>query len=182
MKTILTLLLIVASVTIKAQSLETNSAYPTGYLNTAYFSEGNTIRSIDGVLYMVYDDIPTALLRYPAKKTDKEFEVPSTVMRICSNAFQGTVYLKTLKLHNTVTYGKFTSIVISETAFNDSSIENFIVLEDDEVAAAKPSEGLTDYIRKEYARYDVNGNKVTEDTKGIQIVTYDDNTSEKIKK
>lgn len=177
-------LLIMMAVTLlgfmaNAQKLETVTEYYTNHLTTNNYDRSNTLKSIDGVLYFIYDNIPVALVRYPAMKSDEEFEIPSTVRRICNNAFQGTKFLKTLKMHNVVTEGAFVCMTIGENAFNDSSIENFVVIENDmandvSIQTAKiDSMGQTDI-----ARYDLNGIKVDENTEGLQIVVYDDNTSQ----
>ena len=163
-----------------AQKLESGSEFYTGYLTTSNFDQDNTIKSIDGVLYMIYEDIPIALVRYPAMNTASEYEVPSTVRRICNNAFQGTKYLKTLKLHNRVTEGTYVSLMIGEKAFNDSSIENFVVIENDQKAATHVIEKATTK-RKEVARHDLSGQKVVNtNTEGVQIVSYDDKTAKKV--
>lgn len=164
-----------------AQKLETNTEFYTGYLTTTNFDRNNTIKSIEGVLYFIYDNIPIALVKYPAMKTDEEFEIPSTVRRICNNAFQGTKFLKTLKIHNTVTEGAYVNLAIGEDAFNDSSIENFIVIENDVNNEASYNVPKIESIAKtDVARYDLNGRKVDENTEGIQIVVYDDNTAQTI--
>ena len=120
------ILVLLLSSSVHAQKLESGSDFYTGYLITTGYDKHNTIRSIDGVLYMIYDDIPIALVRYPAMNTRTEYEIPSTVRRICNNAFQGTKFLKTLKIHNKVTEGGYVSLAIGEDAFNDCSIENFL--------------------------------------------------------
>jgi len=177
MKVLLFFLLLAVSATAKAQTLETTQNYPTGYMETGYYDKENTIKTIDGVLYMLYEGIPIVLVRYPAMNPREEYEIPSTVRRINNNAFQGTKFLKTLKMHNTVTYNRNVKLTIGETAFNDSSIENFVVIENDETAATirdtpqSPS-------RTEVARYDLAGRKVGTDFKGVQIVTYSDNTAQ----
>ena len=99
MKKLSTILMLMLALSAEAQTLETQADFPTGYIATSYFTASNTIKSIDGVLYMIYDDIPIALVRYPAMNPREEFEVPSSVRRICNNAFQGTKYLKTLRIH-----------------------------------------------------------------------------------
>lgn len=166
-----------------AQKLESTTDYYTGYLSTNNFDQANTIKSIDGVLYFIFDDIPVALLRYPAMKTDEEYEIPATVRRICNNAFQGTVFLKTLKIHNRITEGMYVNLTIGENAFNDSSIENFIVIENNTSAnedGAFQDSKSNPKNRTEIARYDISGRRVNEDTEGVQIVVYDDNDAEKI--
>ncbi len=161
-----------------AQKLEGNSEFYTGYMSTTNYDRANTIKSIDGVLYFIYDDIPVALLRYPAMKPQEEFEIPSTVRRICNNAFQGTKFLKTVKMHNKVTEGAYVGLTIGENAFNDSSIENFIVIENDEnqtnVAMFEPT------AKKDVARYDLSGRKAEKEQEGFQIIVYDDNTTKKV--
>ncbi|MCK8620793.1 leucine-rich repeat domain-containing protein [Prevotella sp. E13-27] len=178
MRKLLFFLLLAVATTAKAQSLETTQNYTTGYMETGYFDKDNTIKTIDGVLYMLYDGVPIVLVRYPAMNPREEFEVPSTVRRINNNAFQGTKYLKTLKFHNTVTYNRNVKLTIGETAFNDSSIENFVVIENDESAATTVRESHQSLSPKEVARYDLSGRKVDADFKGIQIVTYSDNTAQ----
>jgi hypothetical protein len=181
MKKILLLVMMTTALTVNAQSLETSSNYPTGYITASYYSSSNTIKSIDGVLYMIYDDVPVALVKYPAMNEREEFEVPATVYRICNNAFQGTRYLKTLKLHNTVTFGNFITLVIGESAFNDSSIENFVVIENDGTTV-----GINGHMpapsANEVGRYDVAGRPVSPSANGVQIITYDDHSSKKVVK
>ena len=169
------------ALSVKAQTLETLSNYPTGYITTSYYSSSNTIKSIDGVLYMIYDNVPVALVKYPAMNEREEYEVPATVYRICNNAFQGTRYLKTLKLHSTVSFGNFITLVIGESAFNDSSIENFVVIENDgsTVGMNGPSPTLP---AQKVARYDVTGRSVSPSASGVQIITYDDHTAKKVVK
>ena len=169
-------LLFVVSTQANAQTLETISNYPTGYMETAYFDKSNTIKSIDGVLYMLYEDIPVVLIKYPPMSPREEYEIPSTIRRINNNAFQGTKYLKTLKLHNTVTYNRSIKLAIGETAFNDCSIENFIVIENDDPSLTTVNEKEV-APRSEIGRYDLLGRQVSSDFKGIQIITYSDKTS-----
>lgn len=172
-------LLMVITIGAKAQTLETTDKFPTGHITTSYYSEANTIKTIDGVLYMIYNDMPVALVKYPPMNTREEFEVPSTVRRICANAFQGTKFLKTLKLHSTVDGGKFLQLTIAETAFVDSSIENFVVIEND-VAVIDGTTSATRSERREVARYDLSGLPTDTANGGIQIVQFDDNTSRKV--
>ena len=164
-----------------AQKLESGSDFYTGYLTTTNFDKANTIKSIDGVLYMIYEDVPIALVRYPAMNTRTEYEIPSTVRRICNNAFQGTKFLKTLKLHNQVTEGSYVSLAIGEGAFNDSSIENFVVVENDQSSLSPVKEQKT-AERKAVARYDLSGRRAGENAGGVQIVRYNDQTAEKVVK
>lgn len=161
-----------------AQNLEGNSEFYTGYMSTTNFDQDNTIKSIDGVLYFIYEDVPVALIRYPAMKPQEVFEVPATVRRICNNAFQGTKFLKTVKIHNRVTEGAYVNLTIGESAFNDSSIENFIVIENNESKVAQEIPQAPE--KKDVARYDLSGRKVDEVQDGFQIVVYDDNTSKKV--
>lgn len=157
--------LLVSIASANAQKLETSADYPTGYITTSYYSEGNTIKSIDGVLYMVYGDVPVALVKYPAMNEREVYEVPSTVRRICNNAFQGTRYLKTLRLHSVVTGGNFLQLNIGETAFNDSSIENFEVISNNHptalneptLPAAAPAATGAGTGAADLARYDLAG-------------------------
>ena len=179
MKKLSTILMLMLALSAEAQTLETQADFPTGYIATSYFTASNTIKSIDGVLYMIYDDIPIALVRYPAMNPREEFEVPSSVRRICNNAFQGTKYLKTLRIHNEVSDGRNLHLLIGESAFNDSSIENFEVIENHEQAATH-SKPATAAPREETARYNVAGCKVSDQTKGLQIVSYSDHTAQKV--
>lgn len=178
----LTLTLLVTTMAASAQSLETVEQSPTGYMTTCYYTQGNTIKTIDGVLYMVYADVPMVLLRYPAMNPREEFEVPSTVRRIANNAFQGTRYLRTLRLHSTVSYGLFSQLTVGESAFNDSSIENFEVIEDNVTSGTevRPETPLTPPT--EVARYDLAGRPVVQEQGGVQIITYDDHTARKVLK
>lgn len=177
MKQFFIIMLLAISATANAQSLETSNAFPTGYMETSYFDAANTVKSIDGVLYMLYDDIPIVLVKYPPMNPREEYEIPSTVRRINNNAFQGTRYLKTLKMHNTVTYNRNVKLAIGETAFNDSSIENFVVIENDEPVASALNEPDA-AARTETGRYDLSGRAVGNSFKGVQIVTYSDNTAQ----
>ena len=176
MRQLFIIMLLAISATASAQSLETSTAFPTGYMETSYFDEANTVKSIDGVLYMLYDDIPIVLVKYPPMNPREEYEIPSTVRRINNNAFQGTRYLKTLKMHNTVTYNRYVKLAIGETAFNDSSIENFVVIENDEPVTSALNEQHA-VSRTETGRYDLSGRTVGNSFKGVQIVTYSDNTA-----
>ena len=183
MKRLLTILaLLMLTTAVGAQTLEkTNGDFPTGYFESSYFNSGNTIKSIDGVLYMVYADTPMVLLRYPAANPRTEFEVPKTVRRIANNAFQGTRYLKTLKMHDEVSFGNHIYIVIGETAFNDSSIENFVVIENNETSATGVAPQRPDVDdRREVARYDLSGRPATDHSTGVQIVRYDDGSASKV--
>ncbi len=117
---------------------------------------------------------------YPPMNPREEFEVPATVRRICNNAFQGTRFLKTLKIHNVVTQGYYASLSIGEKAFNDSSIENFVVIGNDgDVATSAPASDAGT-LRKEVARYDTAGRKTTRQQKGVQVVVYDDKSAKKV--
>lgn len=180
MRKILFLVMMATTLTASAQQLESFTDHPTGYITTSYYSSSNTMKTIDGVLYMIYDNVPVVLVRYPAMNEREEYEVPSSVRRICHNAFQGTQYLKTLKIHSTVTYGNFVSMTIADTAFNDSSIENFVVIENDATSAAGMPEAPTPHT--ETGRYDVAGRATTPSAKGVQIVTYNDHSAQKVVK
>jgi len=179
MRQLFIIMLLATAATANAQSLETSTAFPTGYMETSYFDEANTVKSIDGVLYMLYDDIPIVLVKYPPMNPREEYEIPSTVRRINNNAFQGTKYLKTLKMHNTVTYNRNVKLAIGETAFNDSSIENFVVIENDAPVNAAHNEQYAQ-PRTETGRYDLTGRTVDDSHKGVQIVTYSDKTAQKV--
>ncbi len=179
MKNLFILIFLTISSVSFAQSLETSENFTTGYMETSYFDKANTIKSIDGVLYMLYEDTPIVLVKYPPMKTNEEYEIPSTVRRINNNAFQGTKFLKTLKMHNTVSYNRNIKLVIGETAFNDCSIENFVVIENNDTSVSTLNKRQT-LPRKEIDRYDLAGRKVTKDYKGIQIVTYSDNTAQMV--
>lgn len=186
MKKLLSILLFLIATIASAQSQETFTDYPSGYAVTSYYMQGNTIKSIDGVLYMVYDNIPVVLVKYPAMNPRETFEIPSTVRRIMNNAFQGTKYLRTLKMHSTVTFGKFIQLAIGESAFNDASIENFVVIEDNQTTTAMAPSVSPDTPSSASSspqvtgRYDMAGRPATDQTKGVQIVTYDDNTAKKV--
>lgn len=164
-----------------SQTLETSEKFPTGYITVSHFSESNTIKSIDGVLYMLVNDTPMTLLKYPPMNPREEFEVPSTVRRICANAFQGTKYLKTLKLHNYVSSGTYLQLTIADNAFVDSSIENFVVIENDVTALHEETPVAKPVSREVVGRYDLAGRRVDAHTDGIQIVQYDDHSSVKVK-
>lgn len=164
MRQLFIIMLLATAATANAQSLETSTAFPTGYMETSYFDEANTVKSIDGVLYMLYDDIPIVLVKYPPMNPREEYEIPSTVRRINNNAFQGTKYLKTLKMHNTVTYNRNVKLAIGETAFNDSSIENFVVIENDAPVNAAHNEQYA-LPRTETGRYDLTGRTVDDSHK-----------------
>lgn len=166
-------------VTASAQKLETESNFPTGYMETNYFSASNTIKSIDGVLYMLFEDVPIVLVRYPAMNEREEFEVPPTVRRINNNAFQGTKFLKTLKIHNTVTYGNFIKLLIGDSAFNDSSIENFVVIENDGISSVN-TRNETVSPSKIIGRYDLSGRAVDEKDGDIQIVIDENHVAQKV--
>lgn len=175
------LLFALAALCGRAQSLEATANHPTGYLVPNYCNGSNTIKSIDGVLYMVVNDVPVVLVRYPADNPRTSYEVPATVWRIANNAFQGAKHLKTLKLHNEVAGRDYMSLLIGETAFNDAAIENFIVLENDDVTASIGLTPETDAAsRREVARYDVQGRPVESADDGVQIVRYADGTAEKV--
>lgn len=118
-----------------AQVLETTKTdYPTGYVNSSVNAEGYTIGVEDGVLYFVDYGMPIVLVKYPPMKADEEFTVPATVKRIMNGAFDGVRNLRTLKLHSTVSalYPNMNSqgltLSIGETAFANSSIENFEIV------------------------------------------------------
>ena len=172
-------MMLMLTISAGAQTLETQTNFTTGYISTSYFTAENTIKSIDGVLYMIYNDSPVALVKYPAMNPREEFEVPSTVRRICNNAFQGTKFLKTLKMHSTVTGGYNLHLLIGENAFNDSSIENFEVIENNEDTASK-ARPATATPRQETARYDLAGRKTTEHVRGIQIVARGEDAPRKV--
>lgn len=177
-KSMLAAVLLVTALAARGQRLENSTDYTTGYIVTSGYDESNTIRAIDGVLYMIYDDLPMVLVKYPPMKQDETFEVPSSVRRICNNAFQGTKYLKTLRLHSTVTDGRFLNLTIGERAFDDSSIEAFEVVESSSAAPTGVAKSAS-ADRKEVGRYDAAGRKVGEGSNGVHIVVYDDHTSKK---
>lgn len=166
-------------ITATAQKLETVTEFPTGYMETNYYSEQNTIKSIDGVLYMLYEDVPIVLVRYPAMNEREEFEIPSTVRRISNNAFQGTKYLKTLKIHNTVTYGRFIKLTIGESAFNDSSIENFVVIDSSDETPVSNSKKMMPKGNV-VGRYDLSGRPVNEKEGNIQVIVDENHNVQKV--
>lgn len=163
-----------------AQRVETTEGYGTGYLETSSYTIVNTIKTIDGVLFMLYDNAPSVLLRYPPESMRTEYEVPSTVRRIANNAFQGTKHLKTLKLHNTCTFASFVKLVIGETAFNDSSIEEFEVIENSTSAHKEVPQDMTGGEGAESGRYNISGQKVERAERGVQVVTYTNGTAKKV--
>ena len=179
MKRLSIALMLMLTVSAEAQTLETQTDFTTGYISTSYFTESNTIKSIDGVLYMIYENSPIALVKYPAMNPREEFEVPSTVKRICKNAFQGPKFLKTLKIHSTVSGGYNLHLLIGENAFNDSSIENFEVIENHEETASNVRPTTTT-PRQETTRYDLAGRQTTEHAHGIQIVARGEETPRKV--
>lgn len=179
-KTVFFLALLVMPFVATAQKIETNSEFPTGYLTTSNYDESNTIKSIDGVLYMILDDIPIALIKYPPLDRREEYEIPATVRRICNNAFQGTKYLKTLKFHNVITEGRYISLTIGESAFNDSSIESFVVIENDQNTLSQAPPAVESSQRNEVGRYNTLGYRTDEKNEGMQIVVYDNKTTKKI--
>ena len=180
-KMILIAMAVAIGTAVQAQTLESSSDFPTGYLVTNYYDRSNTIQSIDGVLYLISDNIPIVLVKYPPMNPREEFEVPSSVRRISNNAFQGTKFLKTLKIHNTVSDGRFLKLVIGESAFNDSSIENFEVIENNEETVSHISKNTTE-DRTEEGRYDLSGRKVEAADDGVQIVVHNDKTAKKVLK
>ena len=64
-------------------------------------SENKNFKAIDGVLY---SKDGTKLVYYPSEKTDENYIAPSTVTRICKNAFFGNPYIKNITLSENVNF------------------------------------------------------------------------------
>ncbi len=57
--------------------------------------------SVDGVLF---NKKQTELIQYPSKKTDTNYTVPSTVTKICEDAFVGCIYLQSIEVKQNSNY------------------------------------------------------------------------------
>ncbi len=164
----------------KAQ-IETNSEYPTGYL-TGFYSSRSPFQDIDGVLYSVYKYGPSdytvnegwTLIKYPASRTATTFTVDPRCQRIAKGAFEGARFLKTIIIPASVSY-------IGDNAFDGcTSLENiFYGNAPDAIPPIEASDG-DHHDRKEMARYNLQGIRCTPSEKGIQIVVYDDYTTQTI--
>lgn len=112
--------------------------------------------AIDGVLYIGGYSGPTVLVRYPCEKTNSTFEIPSTVEFVAPHAFKGNKHLKSIIFPSNFSteYGKG-YLEISTSAFNDTSIEEFITKgESSFVSNAKVNK------KNEDTKYNLQGMKI----------------------
>lgn len=140
-------------------NLETDSAFPTGYIKaTSPYYYGTQ----DGVLYVFSGRDPFILVRYPEADTRQSFTIPNTVSRISRGAFKGCKNLEELIIPTSVFY-------IGDNAFDDSAITSFVVSGNDFGAVNAPvreSSGQNQY-------YDLSGKAISQPEEGISIVVSD---------
>ena len=160
-----------------AQYTVTNNGTGEGYMGITYMGY---YHSEDGVLFATFDDRYTSgsprcetLVKFPQSKQQTAYTVPDGVYCIARGAFQGNQYLEEIRIPSTVYY-------IGDDAFRDcANLKKIVTYETTTSAKAAetmPKEGE----RREVARYDLQGLPVKADAKGIQIVVYDDYTTETV--
>lgn len=107
MKKFLILLFLMAiGTSVYAQSLETSSNTNLGYIVSAYKGDKNTLYSEDGVLFVGSKSGSKYyfLVKYPASKQATSFTIPAGTGRICRGAFQGNKFLQTIRIPSSVLY------------------------------------------------------------------------------
>lgn len=177
-KTILTLLLtIVWALGASAQYTVTNNGTGEGYMGITF---QGYYHSEDGVLFATFDDRYSSgsprcetLVKFPQSKEMKSYTVPDGVYCIARGAFQGNQYLEEIRLPSTVYY-------VGDDAFRDcANLKRIVTYE--ATTHAKPAEMAPgEGERREVARYDLQGLPVKAGARGIQIVVYNDYTTETV--
>ena len=180
-KILLIILLSFAGHEMAMAQLETQEAYPTGYV-TGFYSIRSPFQDIDGVLYSVYkygggnhtyDDCWT-LVKYPSNKTASTYIVDSRCQRIAKGAFEGARFLKTIIIPSSVSY-------IGDNAFEGcTSLENIYYGDTTNNVQASPSDNNDSKEPIEVARYNLQGIRCSPSEKGVQIVVYSDYTTKTI--
>lgn len=175
-KTILSLLLMtVATMHTDAQVVETNSAYPTGYiaLNRA---ETKPMTIEGGALYVGY-----ALVKVERTAEPQTFTVPNWVVRICPGAFSDA-NIETLRLPAswTETALRESPVFISPQAFDHSNIQKFEIYNDNTTSAISSARTSAKSGRTEI--YDTAGRLLSHRTSGVNIVRQQDGSVVKVAK
>lgn len=170
-KILLLAAMIMTTVTMSAQSLETNSEFATGYMKIEPMM-GEHLESIDGVLFMT-NGYNSTLLRFPPNSSVSEYAIPESVNRIASGAFRGCKNLKKLIFPSSWNTDRIVRY-ISTNAFDGSSIESFEVS-----TTSGVSQRISSSARQSAKHYNVAGQQLNDSVKGVNIVKYSDGTTKK---
>lgn len=152
----------------------------TGLMGIAQTCHQGAVVVDDGVLYMYQSGKGFTLIKYPDDRSDSQYKVPSSlvyrnpytgfeyemdVTTIAAGAFANPNLMK-LILPSTIYY-------IHEFAFSGcKGLKNFSYY----VPSYAPNP-KSDEEKHEVARYNLQGNAVSPDEKGIQIVVFSDYTT-----
>lgn len=173
-RTILTLSLIVAaSMHADAQVVETNSAYPTGYIAMDR-AEANPMTVEGGALY-----VGNALVKVERTAEPQTFTVPNWVIRICPGAFSDA-NISTLRLPVSWTESTLRAlpVFISPQAFDHSNIQKFEIYNDNATTAVSSVKSESKRGRAEV--YDTAGRLLSHRTNGVNIVRQEDGSVVKV--
>lgn len=182
-KTFLLLLLLVASVSVYAQSddLVTTKGYVRGN-----YSQYHYFKSYEGVLYEVRDGyatensttltpLPEVLVKFPQNKNVTSYTVLDKTQIIAKGAFQGNQYIQTIRIPSTVSH-------IGDDAFADCENLRIIEVYSSSSSSVPVIEDNRDTEKEEIGRYNINGVQVEETEDGIQIILYSDGSANKVLK
>ena len=170
-KFLLLAVMLIATVSVNAQSLETKSEFTTGYMKIEP-KMGEHLESIDGVLFMT-NGYNSTLLRFPPNSSLTEYVIPESVNRIASGAFRGCKNLKKLVFPSSWNSDRI-AITIATNAFDDSGIESFEV-----GTASSVSQKSASSAKLSAKHYNVVGQQLNDSGKGVNIVKYSDGTTKK---
>lgn len=170
-KFLLLAVMLIATVSVNAQSLETKSEFTTGYMKIEP-QMGEHLESIDGVLFMT-NGYNSTLLRFPPNSSLTEYVIPESVNRIASGAFRGCKNLKKLVFPSSWNSDRI-AITIATNAFDDSGIESFEV-----GTASSVSQKSASSAKLSAKHYNVVGQQLNDSAKGVNIVKYSDGTTKK---
>lgn len=173
-------LLLIATLTLTAgsacaQTLETTTEYPTGYVKLDR-ATWKALKVEDGAVY-----VGNWLIKVEATASKHDFYIPNWVTRICDGAFSESniekLYFPASWTESAV---RQPAIFISPKAFADSKIEYFDTYNDGSATSVSSAKANTE--RKETARYDASGKPIESPTQGLNIIKYNDGTASKVMK
>ncbi len=170
-KFLLLTVMLIATVSVSAQSLETKSEFTTGYMKIEP-QMGEHLESIDGVLFMT-NGYNSTLLRFPPNSSVTEYAIPESVNRIASGAFRGCKNLKKLVFPSSWNSNRI-AITIATNAFDDSGIESFEV-----GTTSSVSQKSASTAKLSAKHYNIAGQQLNDSAKGINIMKYSDGTTKK---
>lgn len=170
-KLLLMAAMLLMTVAMNAQSLETNNEFTTGYMKIETM-QGEHLETIDGVLFMSNGYYST-LLRFPPNSSMTEYQIPESVNRIAAGAFRDCKNLKKLIFPSSWNADRIVKY-IATNAFDDSGIESF------EVGGTSGMSRCTASSSKQPVQhYNVAGQQLNGSTRGVNIARYSDGTSKK---